>query len=199
MFDPRSSPRSGLSSQASLLVVLGGGVAVFLLFVLPRLTATRAAESRSRRTTSAQAEPRVSEETQVRPAALMVPAAEPPDPATETSVSAVESGLDSTVEKAAPPKPAVVGPKLKYERRDGKAEVFEPEALRVERREQRRQRLARQAEKAEAFGLENPGGPATREPARGRGGSERSRSGGKQGTEERGKGRDQKRTKPQDG
>lgn len=45
---PRCSPLSGLSSQGTLLLALGGaGIAVFLLFLFPRMATSRAATARS--------------------------------------------------------------------------------------------------------------------------------------------------------
>src|SRR5262249_55933583 len=49
LLDPRRasrSPRSGLTSRATLLALAGGGAALFVFVIFPRLTTSEAAEGR---------------------------------------------------------------------------------------------------------------------------------------------------------
>jgi len=142
---PRSSSLTGLSSQGALLLaLLGAGAAVFLLFVLPRMSASRAAGPASAPPERAAREGTTPVElVQLVPAPDVDPEPEPPAPLPEAA-TLVSTTAGPEEQKAAAAK--VEGPKLKYDREGGsKSEKVDHKDLRAAQREQRKERRDRAA------------------------------------------------------
>lgn len=193
---PRSTPRSGLSTQGTLLLVLGGGLALALIVLLPRLATSRAAEPRG--------EPRTAEAPRAGARADAPPpeaplatlqelpqaanateeaASEAPPAAGAALLAASASGIDE------PPE----APTLKYVRGGAKEGLIAPGSLRAEQRERREQRLAREAEEAAALGLPAPPQPKYTPQAIPRERMEKLETGGKRGGPQRSKGKERPR------
>ncbi|HEX6885870.1 MAG TPA: hypothetical protein VF530_21020 [Planctomycetota bacterium] len=199
---PRRTPRSGLSTQGTLLLVLGGGLALALIVLLPRLATSRAAEPRGepRRAT---AEPREKAQTdaarpEAPPAALqelpegMVPTQEGASEAPPATAALQAASADQTDE---PPS----APRLKYERGGAKDGMIAPGSLRAEQRERREQRLAREAEEAAALGLPAPPQPKYAPQAVSRERAGQLEMGGKRGGQQQSKSKGKERPrKPKD-
>jgi hypothetical protein len=160
---PRFLPRSGLSSQATLLLVLAAAGTLLYFFLFSRTPASRAAARTPVPAASASpAEPAVEG---IEPAAELAPALvlpdvepEPATPAPETAAAlAVASAVPAPVEPVADSRfPA--GPKLKHFRNPGKDKV-DVRALKSKQRAQRKERQAARA----AEGTQ-PAQPALDEP-----------------------------------
>ena len=123
-----------------MLLVLGAGAAVFLLVLFPRLTASRAAESKPRRAVHEPTSPAATPEGEQGPATLVEPEATPvpaPTAAMESEGTPVDGGAALMV---VPAPPKVEGPKLKYEKGHGKQGRVESQDLLAEQRERRKER-----------------------------------------------------------
>ena len=156
MLDPRSSSRTGLSSQGTLLLALiGASAALFLFWVMPSMTSTTRAAAPRQLANADSAEderaPQPETESLMAPPAVLAS----PDSAeagARPNASAVGAAAESaaTVEKAKDE-----GPKLQHIKGHGKSGQIEPGALRAEQREKRKERLAKESAEAAAFGTED--------------------------------------------
>lgn len=169
---PRSSPVSGRSSQVVMLAIAGLGTALFLFFLFPRMTASRAAAKRVEIPTEPAA--LVEEEAPKpppRPVELLNPmgfeagaatakggaqAAALLAPAASAASEAPATGAEGEALLAASTKPALEGPRLTYAKREGKTEVLAPGELRVRNKEKAKERLEKATEKALAEGKPVP-------------------------------------------
>jgi hypothetical protein len=158
---PRSATRSGLSTQGTLLLVLGGAAALFLLFLLPRLTTSRTAEARGQSRAVAE-EPREG----TKPPAEAHPLVALPEQPSEASSSGAKGQVGPASDAsgrgaalAATPSKTIEDPSLKRLNDSGWGERIQPGALRAEQREKRKERQARAAEEAALQGLEPPPSP----------------------------------------
>lgn len=153
------SPRpsiTGLSSQGTLLLALvGAGLVLFLVLVLPQMGATRAAGP-TRSPEPAEPAPAAQVEVVQLVRALDV---EPEEPAPQAPIVA----LPSTTAEPQAEQPAEVakieGPKLNFIRSSGKSEEVEHKDLRGPRRAQRKEQRERAAA-ASAQGFATSGQPA---------------------------------------
>ena len=197
---PRPTPRSGLSTQGTLLLVLGGGLALALIVLLPRLTTSRAAEPRGESSRGA-AEPREEARTDApRPAAPPAALQELAEGTSSTQGGSTEALPAAAALQAASADPAeepLPSPKLKYERGGAKDGMIAPGSLRAEQRERREQRLAREAEEAAALGLPAPPRPKYAPQAVNRERTGQLEMGGKRGGQQQSKGKERPR-KPKD-
>jgi hypothetical protein len=145
-----------MSSKGTLLLALAGsGTALFLFFLFPRMTSSRAAEAR-RSAPARPASPVETEEARTVQALELVPAELPEETAAtpEPVPVAEDPGASAEVAAVTEAKPRVEGPKLKYLKGEGSKEEIEPGALRAERRERRKAHLEEAAAKAAAFGAD---------------------------------------------
>lgn len=191
-----------------MLLVLGAGAAAFLLFLLPRLTTSRAAESRAKRPAASVTEgmPSAAPEGDlpVHTAALVEPRALPAvEPPVEAPAPPPETEAALVVQS---PQPVERVPKLKYQRGGGKQSLFDVEALKAEAREQRNERRARDAEESLALGQRiparrqaNPGGQQDEPQAEDNPSGAERRQGGGPNRRQDGQGRNQKKRKPRGG
>lgn len=179
---PPSPSLSGRTSQVIALALAGLGTAVFLLFLFPRMTASRAAA------------PRV--ELPAAPTARVTPAQEPRPPVELPSPMGLDGAPSPAPEKVAeiqasnapvahalvesPPaeegqallssaKPPVVGPKLTYATRDGKNEKLAPGAVRQKNKQKAKERLEKATAKALAEGTPLPENLRAKTAAQGKG------------------------------
>lgn len=157
----RHTSRSGLSTQGTLLLVLGGGLALGLIVLLPRLDTARAGEPRAERASAGAVQESPANPPEEPPPATLAELPEANGSAPETAGATSPAPTTATLlaagaapESAAPTKPE--GPKLKYERGGKKEGMIQPGALRAEQRERREERLAREAAEAAALGLPPP-------------------------------------------
>lgn len=136
------SSRSGLTSQGTLLLVLLGlGAAGFLIFLLPRLTTSRAAEPRSRALAApAEDSPAEVEEPEVELAPIVNLVEEDEDepvPAAAELAAVADAAPGTDEEQAlAAETPKMEGPKLKHVKGGGRTEIKQSE-LKAERRARR--------------------------------------------------------------
>jgi len=180
--------------------VLGGGLALALIVLLPRLTTSRAAGPRAeQRSGVAAAREEVQADTP-RPAAPPATLQEVPETAGSTQEGTTEAQpagaplLAASVDASEEPPPT---PRLKYERGGAKDGVIKPGSLRAEQRERREQRLAREAEEAAALGLPAPPQPKYAPQASNPERAGQLEMGGKRSGQQRGKGKERPR-KPKD-
>jgi len=131
---PHPSSTEGLSSQGTVLLALtGAGLAVFLIFLLPRMNASRAAGPHR---SSPVAEP--AESSKDRAVELAKPATLEPEAAPEVETAAAPSETTEQLEVEAQPK--VEGPSLRYLRGVGKPDEVDHRELRAGNRERRKER-----------------------------------------------------------
>lgn len=144
---PRPSSTSGLSSQGTLLLALtGAGLAVFLLFVLPRLGASRAAEPRLLPTGPEAVEhaPRTEPVQLVQPVAIESEQPAPqPGIATGSAETTAAPDLVAAEEK-------IEGPKLKHLNVGGGSETVNRRDTRAPNRERRKEQRKNAAEQGTA-------------------------------------------------
>jgi hypothetical protein len=140
------SPRLGLSSRGVLLLILGAGAAAFLLFLFPRLSASRAAE-RARQPAVEKVSTKEAPGNK-DPATLQEPAAIPandPEPKAAATPSIAPAALAATGQATAETKPRYEGPPLTIVKGGGKSGMVKPRELMAEQREQRRLRAQERA------------------------------------------------------
>lgn len=146
---PRPSSTAGLSSQATLLLALtGAGLAVFFVFVLPRLGASRAAAPRS-------LPPEVRREPQLQPEPVQLaqPMSFEPEAVAQVEIEApasatVAPGQGTALEEEA----KMEGPPLRHLKAGGgKRDTLAHENLQAENRERRKARRERAAAGEEEF------------------------------------------------
>jgi hypothetical protein len=162
---------SGRSTQAIALALAGLGTAVFLLFLFPRMTASRAAAPRVELPTAPAALVTPAEEPKPRPVELPNPMGLDAAPSTAPEkVAEIQASGDAPVALAlvesplaeegqallSNGKPPVVGPKLTYATRDGKNEKLAPGAVRQKNKQKAKERLEKATEKALAEGTPLP-------------------------------------------
>jgi hypothetical protein len=185
---PRSSSLTGLSSQGALLLaLLAAGAAVFLLFVLPHMNASRAAGPIH----TPRPEPAAHEGAKPVELVQLVQAPdvdlepEQPAPMPETVPAAnMTAGEEAQAVEVA----KVEGPKLKYDREGGKAEKLDHKDLRAAQREQRKERRERAAA-ATAQGFAPEDGQPEAQKAKAAPSPERWRISNRSGTGRPGKGK----------
>jgi hypothetical protein len=141
---PRPSSHSGFTYRASLLLALASaGLAVFLAFLLPRMTQSRAASPRS----APPPEPAAPARTKAEPVLLVTtPEVEPEAPAGVETASPASSSPTQPHQAVAA---EVEGPPLRYLKGGGKGSTYDHRAKARERRKERKERAA-----ATAQGLE---------------------------------------------
>lgn len=168
--NPRCTRTSGLSTQGILLAVAGLGTAVFLCFLFPRMSSSRAAAPKVE---SVKPVPVPEKKKAPRPVdlpdpmtGLVTPSA--PEPQAQGATTAGSAMLLAAAAATAPAtasadgeanaarkaneKPKVEGPSLNYAKREGKPEVLERSDLKARNKDRAKERLEKATEKAIAEG-----------------------------------------------
>src|SRR5262245_22212726 len=157
---PRPSSTGGLTSRGTLLLALiGAGLAVSLLFLIPSLNASRAAEPHGRgsRAEHRQEKPTPAAETVelVKPIDIDPEAEEQGQAVTGLATAVTATGAQAQTVVAADTRPRVEGPPLRHLKESGtKPSTVDHHDMRETTRERRKDRKENAAANEPAFGTD---------------------------------------------